>query len=861
MIKSLLFSLICISALGATLSAQNNAALQNKTLTDALISTPLHSVSARNIINNARANTANALATPQFTINNQFHLAPDNASLLSSASASSAAALDVGVVAVVSPQTDDLICQNPFSPIITLQNFGTDVVNTVTINTYINNASTPAYSNIYTGSVAGGTQATFTLVPHTIPTEQIVSLRFEATLPNGQADANASNNSATVSSLLAYTVVNLPYTQSFEDATALGGIAIYNFDQDTFQFRIISGYSAYGVGNRCVYFDNYGFNVNGTFQAPYDTEDWLVMPPMNLSSVSLPSLSFDVAYKGYTEGGYNYSDTLLVIVTSDCFTTYNYVYDEAAPNLSCQNGAAAFTSSGFIPNASDWCTRTIDLSDFAGESVVNIFFVNLSNESNRLFLDNINVKNNCTLTASMSASTNVSCLNGNNGQATVTAANGQAPYTYAWSNGQSAQTATGLAAGTYTVTVTASNNCTATASVTITQPTSGIIAEITDVVNAGCQQYTGSLTAQATGGTTPYTFDLGNGSQTTGAFTGLNAGVYTVTVSDASGCTATIAATVPSSSTVSVTMQSTATTCATNDGTATTTVTGGTTPYTYTWSNGATTANLEALAPGTYVVTVTDLLRCQAIGAVTVTNGCATPCTFDVDVTSQNETCLNSNNGTIAITPVSGTLPFTYAWAHDANNVLNTANNLGAGSYTVSITDAAGCQIERTIGIGQGSSITVDITLQNNNSVAAALVQGGVAPYTYLWSDGSTFSSLVATTAGAYSVAVTDANGCTVVSSVVNLIPVGVNEVEDLQAFTIFPNPNNGSFTVNVQMSKAQDFELILVDVLGRNLATYHFNEMAINMPMNFNNLADGMYFIVLKTANQVKTQKLTIKQ
>ncbi len=144
------------------------------------------------------------------------------------------------------------------------------------------------------------------------------------------------------------------------------------------------------------------------------------------------------------------------------------------------------------------------------------------------------------LTATMGAPTNDKCNGGNTGSATVTGGGGTPGYTYNWTpNGGAGATGTGLTAGTYTATVTDANGCTATASVTITQPTP-VTATIGVVTNVSCNGgNNGSATVTAGGGTPGYTYawtPIG-GNTTTG--TGFSAGTYTVTITDANGCTGT----------------------------------------------------------------------------------------------------------------------------------------------------------------------------------------------------------------------------------------------------------------------------------------------------------------------------------
>src|SRR6476660_2909985 len=166
------------------------------------------------------------------------------------------------------------------------------------------------------------------------------------------------------------------------------------------------------------------------------------------------------------------------------------------------------------------------------------------------------------LTASITAQTNVLCFGGATGSATAAGANGTAPYTYSWNTTpvQTTATATNLIAGTYTVTVTDAGGCTAQATVVITEPAAALTASITAQTNVLCfGGATGSATAAGANGTAPYTYSWNTTPvQTTATATNLIAGTYTVTVTDAGGCTAqaTVVITEPAAAlTASITAQ------------------------------------------------------------------------------------------------------------------------------------------------------------------------------------------------------------------------------------------------------------------------------------------------------------------
>ena len=244
------------------------------------------------------------------------------------------------------------------------------------------------------------------------------------------------------------------------------------------------------------------------------------------------------------------------------------------------------------------------------EVQIRIMTTNASSSDEFIGVDDIVISSNPTaspVVASAVVDNHVSVNGGTDGQATASASGGVPGYTYAWSDGQVTATASGLFAATYTVTVTDSNGAFDTASVTITEPTAVVASAVVDnnvTVNGGTD---GQATASASGGVPGYTYAWSDG-QVTATATSLSAATYTVTVTDSNGAfdTASVTISEPTALIATVTSVTDESYPGAADGSATVSATGGVSPYTYLWSNGATTATINGLVAGTYNVTVSD---------------------------------------------------------------------------------------------------------------------------------------------------------------------------------------------------------------------------------------------------------------
>ena len=192
---------------------------------------------------------------------------------------------------------------------------------------------------------------------------------------------------------------------------------------------------------------------------------------------------------------------------------------------------------------------------------------------------------------------------------------------------------------------------------------------------------------------------------------------------------------------------------------------GGTAPYSYRWSNGATTQDLSGVPAGTYTVTITDALGCTATASATITQ----PGALVLTTTLTSPSCCASSTGGIDLTVSGGTAPYSYRWSNGATT--QDLTGVGAGTYSVTVTDARGCPAGRSVTITQPTALRATTSSTNATCTAAdgtatVVASGGTAPYSYRWSPGGqTTATATGLASGAYTVIITDARGCSLTAS------------------------------------------------------------------------------------------------
>ncbi|MGD0342837.1 MAG: gliding motility-associated C-terminal domain-containing protein, partial [Bacteroidales bacterium] len=477
---------------------------------------------------------------------------------------------------------------------------------------------------------------------------------------------------------------------------------------------------------------------------------------------------------------------------------------------------------------------------------------------------------------------NVSCAGGNNGSIDITVTGGTLPYNYFWTDSASysatTQVISSLKAGTYVCKITDANGCilklpplSKLPSFALTEPPALNIASVVSNsafggFNINCNgNNSGSISTTVTGGggVYQYTWSTTNGSgivagqkdQTT-----LTAGTYHLDVTDLYGCHAVMDSTLTEPAKLSATLVPTQITCAAplfNNGSIDLTPAGGVTPYSFLWSNGMTTEDITGLTQGNYSVTITDANGCIKTDNVTI--NLPPPVGYSKTLSDKNGfniSCNGMSDGSIDISPTSGTPPYSYTWTLPDLSTRTTQNisGLKAGDYQLEITDSKLCQVDSTITLKEPGKLDMTVNLSQSTaggySINCAGAKTGsiditpvnaVGTVKYFWSDGSSSKTRTDIPAGVYTVIITDANYCHADSTVT------LTEPDSLKL----------SFTVSEPWCPDKPDGAIVATVKGGVVGTDYNYKWSDNSTGNsLSNILPGIYSLTVTDMNNCPATK-----
>jgi hypothetical protein len=260
---------------------------------------------------------------------------------------------------------------------------------------------------------------------------------------------------------------------------------------------------------------------------------------------------------------------------------------------------------------------------------------------------------------------------------------------------------------------------------------------------------------------------------------------------------------------------------------------GGSSPYTYLWSNGNTRAGMSGLSAGIYSCTITDNNGCSITIGETIIN----PLALGVSLSSSAVKCFGGNTGSASITTLSGgTSPFTYSWA-PGGETTSHLTGASAGTYTLIVTDHNGCTITASVTVTQPAKIRDSIT-NIGCGTATVGVRGGTPSYAYHWTPTGGFSATaIVYSVGIYTVTITDRNGCTASTTANITCPIikqeEISSDKDLgvccdKDIVVYPNPNNGQFTIQIENGEWKvengKAEIQIYNVLGQKVYGSQFS-------------------------------------
>jgi SprB repeat/Secretion system C-terminal sorting domain len=449
--------------------------------------------------------------------------------------------------------------------------------------------------------------------------------------------------------------------------------------------------------------------------------------------------------------------------------------------------------------------------------------------------------------------------------------------TYLIEGGPSTVVLNNLSVGLHTIYAQDENFCTA-------QYTFEVLGAAEIVINAtvdgpSCNGDTdGSVTVTSTGGTgvIQYSFD-GEALSTNNVLSGLGNAVVEVLAQDANGCQTTLNIGVVEPGTLGATATVTNISCNGNtDGSISVEAVGGTFPFTY--ALNATPTSIDAspifsgLAAGNYVVNIVDANGCSftATAGVPVVE----PAALQATATTTDVNCFGDDSGVIEVAASGGTGAFSYSVNQGPLSSNNTLGNLPAGNYEVVVYDANQCTVTvSNLSIAQPASaisingLTANPIDEDAGGSSPYTVIGGTGAYTFSWSgpggavvNGQDLGNLTsAAQAGNWVLTVTDANGC-VASQTIQI--TGVNDVEYNYSISMYPNPNNGQFVLNMQGLTGEKLSYAIIDNTGRIIMSHDLGNVHAERreTVDMAGAAAGIYQVRLMIGNDVHSMRF-VKQ
>ncbi|MEA3495693.1 MAG: SprB repeat-containing protein, partial [Bacteroidota bacterium] len=472
--------------------------------------------------------------------------------------------------------------------------------------------------------------------------------------------------------------------------------------------------------------------------------------------------------------GCSYSDNISISQPTASLSS-----EITSQNVLCHNGNSAYADvkvkGGTIPYSYLWSNS--DTSKKTESLTKGTYYLTITDNNNCIKKDTVVISEPQPISLS-ETHTNVSCFGKNDGNINLTTTGGTSPFSYLWSNSknqyltQKTEDIGNLEASNYHVIAKDENECIDTLSIKIDQPTELKLSFVkNDISCFGSDD--GFINTKISGGVLPYTYNWSNG-EITKNITNLIADEYIFEITDSNQCTVidSVKLTQPSGK-LQVAIKSTDVLCfGDKSGKITIETNGGTSPYSYTWSNGDSTANLNNLSAGTYTISIEDANNCKTLSGTVINEP---ESALDFSTTVIEASCFGYKDGSIEINPSGGTAPYYFRWDDSTlliNENFEILNHLYSGIYRIIVRDNNDCLKEQFIDVSQPDSITLgyitDVVSCFNGSDGAIniSINGGTSPYDFNWSTGDKTEDISQLSAGIYEILVMDNKDCKIEESI-----------------------------------------------------------------------------------------------
>jgi len=535
--------------------------------------------------------------------------------------------------------------------------------------------------------------------------------------------------------------------------------------------------------------------VGGTL--PYN---YIWNPGINQQSEDITGLAAGIYYLELIDGiGCVSYDT--VTINEPTLISYSYSSNNANCNL-CDGTATITASGGTSAGTYNYLWSSGDVGSSSDSLCSGIYSVDISDDLGCSITAFIGVDDSSGPLGETFVATDPSCYGSNDGSIIVSANGGVAPYSYYWLHDASSNNnVSGLVAGNYFVEMTDATGCTKVAEIALTNPAEITLIPMISPSNCGAND--GQIDLIANGGSGSFSY-LWSNSSTNSLINNLNAGVYSVTVTDANNCEQTGSYSLSDFNNLGLSLSPNSVSCfGSSDGLITSTITGAVGALNYNWldNNGNTlgvnSSDISNISAGLYYLELTDLATgCTQYESTSITE----PLNLFISIPNiLTSSCNIACDGAATVVVSGGQLPYSFDWSNGESSI--TASSLCVGPSTVTVTDNNGCTIQETINIIPNNTLSsnysvVDAACGSCDGQASVAPSGGSGNYTITWFDGTNGNSHANLCAGVYGYEIIDNNGCSVSTSItVNNSGAPNNATVNVNNVTCY-NGTNGSASV-----------------------------------------------------------------